>query len=148
MVKCFKESVSVFRDFMTEALEIKLNGDVLDRYYEKYNTQIIQIVKECIIVYYLQKHKTFNDRSSLASDRVSSESELLAPLEFKQVLCLLIQLQQTLIRRNSDVLKNGKLFRHIQAKYRAILHQDYQVMLKLMELEKHPDDFDQLVYSF
>lgn len=46
------------------------------------------------------------------------------------------------------MLKNGKLFKHIQAKYKAILHQDYQVMLMLMELEKSPNDFDWLVYSF
>ena len=74
------------------------------------------------MVYYIQKHRTFNDRSSLASDRVSSESELQTPLEFKQVIGLLVQLQQTLIRRNSDVLKNDKLSKQVQAKYRAILH--------------------------
>lgn len=49
----------------------------------------------------------------MASDRVSSASELSKPLEFKQVLGLLIQLQQALLRRNSDVLKNGRLFKHI-----------------------------------
>lgn len=38
MVQCFKESVSMFRDCITETLEIKLNVDVLDKYYEKYNT--------------------------------------------------------------------------------------------------------------
>lgn len=53
MVQCFKESVSLFRDCMTETLEIKLNGDTLDKYYAKYNTQIIQIVKQCIMVYYI-----------------------------------------------------------------------------------------------
>ena len=61
---------------------------------------------------------------------------------------LLIQLQQTLIRRNSDVLKNDKLSKQVQAKYRAILHQDYQVLHMLMEIERHPDGFDWLVYSF
>lgn len=38
MVKCFKESVSLFRDCITETLEIKLNTDTLDKYYAKYNT--------------------------------------------------------------------------------------------------------------
>ena len=38
MISCFKESVSTFRDFITETLEIKLNPSALDKYYGKYNT--------------------------------------------------------------------------------------------------------------